>query len=77
MMSSAAARKQKVVVPTLEERVRVLMEELDAILDQIAEERRPKGEDRAIPVGCIRQELDIRGGHCFCRSYLAATKQPK
>jgi hypothetical protein len=74
-MMSAAARKQKVVVPTLEERVRALMEELDEILNQIAEERRPKGEGSAVPAGWMRMQLDIRGQHCLCRSYLAAIKE--
>jgi hypothetical protein len=70
-MMSTAARKQKVSAPTLEERVRALRDELDKLLDQIAEERRPKGEGRAVPVGWLRQELNIRGGFCLCRSYLA------
>jgi hypothetical protein len=74
-MMSTVARKQKVIVPTLEERVRALMTELNELLDQIAEERRPKGEDRAIPAGWMRMQLDIRGGHCLCRSYLAAIKE--
>jgi hypothetical protein len=74
-MTSATARKQKVVVPTLEERVRALMEELDKLLDQIAEERRPKGEGRAVPAGWLRMQLDLRGQHCLCRSYPAAIKE--
>jgi hypothetical protein len=74
-MMSTVARKQKVIVPTLEERVRALMEELDAILDQIAEERRSKGEGRAVPAGWLRMQLNIRGAHCLCRSYLAAIKE--
>jgi hypothetical protein len=71
---SAAARKQKVVVPTLEERVRALMDELNKLLDQIAEERRPKGES-GVPAGWMRMQLDIRGQHCLCKSYLAAIKE--
>jgi hypothetical protein len=73
---SAAARKQKIIVPTLEERVRALMQEFDETLDALAEERRPKGEDKAIPAPCMRQALDIKGGHCLYRSYLAAIKEP-
>jgi hypothetical protein len=38
-MMSTAARKQKVIVPALEDRVRALMQELNEILDQLAEVR--------------------------------------
>jgi hypothetical protein len=69
------ATKQKVVAPTLEERVRALMTELNELLDQIAEDRRPKGEGRAVPQGWLRMQMDVRGGHCLCRSYLAAIKE--
>jgi hypothetical protein len=67
-----AAKRRK--VPTLEERVTALREELDEVLDQLAEERRPKGEGRAVPAPAMRLEMDIRGGHCLCRSYLAVVK---
>jgi hypothetical protein len=70
-MMSTAARKQKVIVPALEDRVRALMQELNEILDQLAEVRRPKGEGKAIPAGWLRMQMDVRGGHCLCRSYLA------
>jgi hypothetical protein len=72
MKMNSAARKRK--IPTLCERVEALREELDEVLDQLAEERRPKGEGRAIPAPCMRLEMDIRGGHCLCRSYLAVIK---
>jgi hypothetical protein len=65
------SRKQKVSVPNLEDRVRALMDELDKLLDQLAEARRPKGENRAIPAGWLRMQMDVKGGHCLCRSYLA------
>ena len=73
---SALKKKMRVVAPTLEERIVALREELDSALNELAEERRPKGDGgRAIPVGWMRQEMDIRGGHCLCKSYLAASKQ--
>jgi hypothetical protein len=87
---SAAAKKQKVIIPTLRERADALLDEvLDApreeaievieawktklseALDALAEERRPKQEGSAIPVGWLRLQMDVRGGHCLCRSYLA------
>jgi hypothetical protein len=70
-MTAAAKRK----IPTLAERIEALREELDEVLNQLAEEGRPKGEGRAIPMGWLRNEWDVRGGHCLCKSYLAATKE--
>jgi hypothetical protein len=72
-MKAAAARK--VSVRNLEERVRALMEEINEILDQLAETRRPKGEGKAVPQGWLRMQMDVRGGHCLCRSYLATLEE--
>jgi hypothetical protein len=58
---------------------------LDRALDDLAEQLRPKGElgtlangevgnIGSIPVGWIRQQLDIRGGHCHCRALIEASK---
>jgi hypothetical protein len=55
----------------LEERVEAIMQELETALDELAAARRPK-EPAPLPVGVIRQQMDIRGGHCLCRSYLWA-----
>jgi hypothetical protein len=48
---------------------------LSGALDALAEERRPKQEGSAIPVGWLRMQFDIRGGHCLCRSYLAVLEK--
>jgi len=60
----------------LEERIealRVLDQELDHALDQLAEERRPKGPN-GIPVGYIRMQLDQRG-RGNSEAYIAAMKE--
>jgi hypothetical protein len=61
-----------------EEQREVLMgwrDMLDARLDEIAEQRRPKTEPGAIPVGWVRQQLDNKGyGACHCKAMVEALK---
>jgi hypothetical protein len=65
---------KKVSVPTLEERVEALMDELEDALEALAAERRPEG----VPQGVIRRLMNAKGfGDCLCRSYLAATENDK
>ena len=47
--------------------------------DTLAERRRPKTEGSAIPVGWMRQEMDLRGREHLpgARAYLAAIKESK
>jgi hypothetical protein len=75
---------KKCPVPTLQERVKDLLIELDEALDELAAERKARVEscgpaDResgAIPQSTFRQIMDQRGfGDCLCRSYLAAMKE--
>jgi hypothetical protein len=58
---------------------------LDRTLDEVAEERRPKGELKtdvcgqvvvagSLPVGFVRQEMDKRGGYCLLNTFIDATK---
>jgi hypothetical protein len=69
------AAKRKVSIPTLEDRVNALLEELEDALDELAQQQRPKSE-HAPPVGIIRRMLNARGfGDCPCRSYLQAIKE--
>jgi hypothetical protein len=68
------AAKKKVSLPTLEERVEALMDELEDALEALAAERRPEG----VPQGVIRRLINAKGfGDCLCRSYLAATENDK
>ena len=78
----SAATKQKVQVPSLEERVAALREELEEALDALAAERRAAaakgGPEGAVPppLGTFRRMIDARGyGDCLCRSYLVALKE--
>jgi hypothetical protein len=53
---------------------------LDVELDRLAELRRPKQENRAIPAGWIRVQFEARGrkhfpGECVCKSYCAAVRE--
>jgi hypothetical protein len=73
-MTATASLKQKV---TLEERVIALMDELDAALDELAEQKRPKGRLSsdtpdglpaivgALPAGSMRVEFDLRARKQF------------
>jgi hypothetical protein len=45
---------------------------IDGELDAIAEATRPESK----PLGWIRMQMDVRGGPCLCKSYLA-TKENK
>ena len=66
------AAKKKVSLPTLEERVEALMDELEDALEALAAERRPEG----VPQGVIRRLMNAKGfGDCLCRSYIAAVKE--
>jgi hypothetical protein len=66
--------KQKPKKPaSLAERVEKLKAEIDAELDRLAEERRPKGEG-AVPAGVIRQLWEARGGNVW-DAFLIAAKE--
>ena len=73
----SAARK-KVSIPTLEERVKALMEELDDALNALAAERKALVEKNgpeggALPQATLRLLMDTRGwGDCLCRTHLVA-----
>jgi hypothetical protein len=74
-MTATAKRKPVPPIPTLEERVVALMEELEDALDALAEARRPKGES-GIPQPLIRRMMNARGyGDCLCNTYRAAIKE--
>ena len=76
-----AAKKRS--IPTLQERVKDLLIELDEALDELAAEQKaqaercgPEGGGGAMPQSTLRRLLDARGfGDCMCRSYLAAVKE--
>jgi hypothetical protein len=76
-----AAKKRS--IPTLQERVKDLLIELDEALDELAAEQKaqaercgPEGGSGAMPASSLRRLLDSRGfGDCMCRSYLAAMKE--
>ena len=70
-----ATAKKKLSIPTLEERVEALMQEVEDALEMLAELRRPKGPC-GMPKPLMRRMLDAKGfGDCPCRSYLAAVKE--
>jgi hypothetical protein len=73
--------------PTSEQRevLTLWRDALDKALDDIAQGLAPKGKLTtdamgqpaivgAIPSGWIRNQIDIRGGHCHCRSLVEALK---
>ena len=78
-MKSAAKRS----IPTLQERVKDLLIELDEALDELAAEQKaqaercgPEGGGGAMPQSTLRRLLDAKGfGDCLCRSYLVAMKE--
>jgi hypothetical protein len=76
--------KKAHAIPSLVERVKDLLIELDEALDELAAEQKAQAEscgpaDRegaAIPQSTFRQIMDQRGfGDCLCRSYLVAMKE--
>ena len=78
-MKSAAKRS----IPTLQERVKDLLIELDEALDELAAEQKaqaercgPEGGSGAMPQSTLRRLIDAKGfGDCLCRSYLVAMKE--
>ena len=77
------AAKKAHAIPSLVERVKDLLTELDEALDELAAEQKaqaercgPEGGGGAMPQSTLRRLLDARGfGDCMCRSYLAAVKE--
>ena len=75
--------KKAHAIPSLVERVKDLLIELDEALDELAAEQKaqaercgPEGGGGAMPQSTLRRLLDARGfGDCMCRSYLAAMKE--
>jgi hypothetical protein len=75
--------KKAHAIPSLVERVKDLLIELDEALDELAAEQKaqaercgPEGGSGAMPASSLRRLLDARGfGDCLCRSYLAAKKE--
>ena len=58
---------------TLEARIKALENEVDAELDRLAEEVRPKSEHAAIPAGTIRRMWEARAtGVNLFHAYLVA-----
>jgi len=64
-------RKSEKKVP-LEERIEALEKEIDAELDRMAEEVRPKDERGAIPAGTIRRMWLARAAGNLFHAYLVA-----
>ena len=79
-MKSAAKKRS---IPTLQERVKDLLIELDEALDELAAEQKaqaercgPEGGSGAMPQSTLRRLIDAKGfGDCLCRSYLVAMKE--
>ena len=77
--------KKAHAIPSLVERVKDLLIELEEALDELAAEQKaqaercgPEGGGGAMPQSTLRRLLDARGfGDCMCRSYLAAMKENK
>jgi len=58
--------------PSLAERVEALEKEIDAELDRMAEEVRPKDEHAAVPAGTIRRMWEARAAGNLFHAYLVA-----
>jgi len=69
------AAKKASPIPSLAERVEALKEEVEEALNALAEERRPKGEGRAVPAGAMRQLWMAKAGGNMFEAYLIAVKQ--
>jgi hypothetical protein len=77
--------KKAHAIPSLVERVKDLLIELDEALDELAAEQKaqaercgPEGGSGAMPQATLRRLIDAKGfGDCLCRSYLAAMKENK
>src|SRR6266545_5617352 len=78
-LETASAEQQREVIT-------LWRDVIDKRLDGIAEGLTPKGKLTvdacgnaaivgAIPVGFVRQQLDIAGGHCNCKSMIEALKE--
>jgi hypothetical protein len=64
--------QKKVSVPSLQERVEALLEELDAAIDELCEAQRPEG----VPIGWIRQNFMVKAlCPCRCQAYLQEMKK--
>lgn len=67
------AKKNTRKTPSLAERVEALEKEIDAELNRMAEEVRPKSEHAAIPAGTIRRMWEARAtGVNLFHAYLVA-----
>jgi F0F1-type ATP synthase membrane subunit b/b' len=69
---SKNARKSEKSEKTLEERIEAMEKEIDAELDRMAEEVRPKGEHAAVPTGTIRRMWEARAAGNLFHAYLVA-----
>ena len=75
--------KKAHAIPSLVERVKDLLIELDEALDELAAEQKaqaercgPEGGSGAMPQSTLRRLIDAKGfGDCLCRSYLVAMKE--
>jgi hypothetical protein len=74
-MPTMAAAKKKHSIPTLEERIIAMEEEIDEALDALAEERRPKGEGSAIPGGALRRMWEAKAAGNIFYAWLIACKE--
>jgi len=60
-------------IPTLQERIEALREEIDEFIDErVAEEKK---NCPGVPEGILRNILLARSGDCLCRGYLNLTKE--
>ena len=64
--------KKNTRTPSLAERVEALEKEIDAELDRMAEEVRPKDEHAAVPAGTIRRMWEARAAGNLFHAYLVA-----
>jgi hypothetical protein len=75
--------KKAHAIPSLVERVKDLLIELEEALDELAAEQKaqaercgPEGGSGAMPQSTLRRLIDAKGfGDCLCRSYLVAMKE--
>jgi len=71
------AAAKKLSIPTLAERIEALEEEVDEALDALAEERRPKGEGRALPADSVRRMWEAKAAGNLFHAWLIACKETR
>ena len=59
-------------IPTLEERIAAIQEEIDFMIDARAEQMKETAP--GVPIEVLRALITVRGGNCSCRAYKAMIK---